>query len=193
MESGKLYTWIFLLAGMLFAPLTILASENVVIVKGGTYKIDDRNQLIDDGTFIATTFEKNTSIIAVEFDHVFDNGFSLGGGYQGFDMDYNSAVGAGDFHADFALFNGKIYFTKNRFKPFIGFSAGLIWADFNGNITGGSLGVAIAGMAGFRWQYGAAGLYVEYKNFISADTADGDSDEVDLTGETITGGISISF
>jgi hypothetical protein len=164
-----------------------------VIVKGGTYKIGDRNQLIDDGTFIATTFEEDTSIFAVEFDHVFNNGFSIGGGYQGFDMNYNSAAGPGEVQADFALFNGKLYFTESRFKPFIGFSAGLIWANFDGNITGNSLGVAIAGMAGFRWQLGAAGLYVEYKNFISAETADGDSDEIDLAGETLTGGISISF
>lgn len=193
MEIKKLSTLALLLLGISFTSHSAIAGENVVIIKGGSYKIGDRNQLIDDGTFIATTFEQSTSIFGVEFDHVFDSGFSLGGGYQGFKMDYDSAAGSGDFTADFALFNGKLYFNQTSFKPFIGFSAGLIWADFNGGITGSSLGVGIAGMAGFRWQLGAAGLYVEYKNFFKAQTADGDSDEVDVAGDSLFAGIAISF
>jgi len=193
MESRKVLMLILFLGSMLLSSSFAVASENVVIIKGGVFQIADRNQLIDDGSFVPTTIEKETTIFAVEFDHVFDNGFSIGGGYQGFEMDYDSTVGSGSFEADFALFNSKLYFGKNSFKPFIGLSAGLIWADFDGNITGSSIGTAVAAMAGFRWQIGVTGIYVEYKNLFSANTEDGDSDEVDLEGQSITGGISISF
>lgn len=194
MKTKKLSTLACLLLGASFFSHTAFAGDNVIIVKGGTYTLDDTNQVIDlNGGPVTTTFEEDTGTFAVEYDHVFDSGVSIGGGYQAFNMDYSTAGGNGDFSADFIMFNSKFYLTQSSFKPFIGASAGLVVTDFSGQITGNTVGFTAAVMAGFRWQFSTVGLYAEYKNFLTADTEDSDNAEVDLAGDSITGGISFSF
>lgn len=193
MKNKTLSTLALLLLGASLTSNSASAGEHVIIVKAGTYTIDDRTQVIDVGPLVSTVFDEDAGTFGVEYDHVFDSGLSIGGGYQSYNMDYTSSAGPGDYYADFLTFNAKAYFTDSSFKPYIGGSFGLVGTDFDGAITGNSVGIAIGAMAGFRWQFSVVGLYAEYKNFFSADTEDSDNAEVDLAGESITGGISISF
>ena len=206
MKTNKLLTLALLITGASFASHTTLANENVIIIKGGTYELDDTRQIIigennfGGSTPVDTTFEEDTSTFGIEYDHVFDSGFSIGGGYQTFSMDLvtTSPVGSGDITADFVLFNGKYHFTDISFKPYVGVSAGFVVTDISASgasyiLDGNTVGFAFGAMAGFRWQFSNVGLYAEYKNFLSANTEDSEDAEIDLAGSSITGGISIAW
>jgi len=193
MNTKQLFTCILLISGTLFFSGIASASDNVIIVKGGTYELDDNTQTVDYFPTTNAVFEQDGATLSVEYDHVFDNNVSIGGGYQSFNLDYTSNFGSGDMTASFIMFNSKIYFTDSMIKPFIGASVGLVATDFTGGISGNTIGFTAAGMAGIRMQFSTVGLYLEYKNFFTADTEDSEDAEVDLAGDSITGGLSFQF
>jgi len=194
MKSKELSTLACLLSGALFTSQSATAGDHVIIVKGGSYTLENTNQVISAfPSTVTAVFEEDDDTLAIEYDHVFSNGVSIGGGYQAFSLSYTSNAGAGDVDASFFMFNSKYHFSNSNFKPFIGASAGVALTDFNGAVIGNTIGFAVAGTAGFRWQFSTVGIYAEYKNYFSADTEDSLDAEVDLAGESITGGISISF
>ena len=193
MNLKKITSTAVLLVSSLGVSSHVFADGNVIIVKGGTYTIDDTTQVIDVFPTINATFEEDSATFGVEYDHVFSSGVSIGGGYQSFNLDYTSNAGPGDVDASFVTFNSKYHFTDGSFKPFIGASAGFALTDFNGGISGNTIGFAGAIMAGFRYQFGLVGIYAEYKNFLTADTEDADDAEVDLAGDSVTAGLSFEF
>ena len=186
------YTSIFLLSTLGLSN-HVFAKGNVIIVKAGTYTIDTTAQRIDSFPTVNASFDEDGGTYGVEYDHVFGNGISIGGGYQRFNLDYTSNAGSGDVDASFIMFNGKYYFLNSDFKPFIGASAGFAVTDFNGGITGNTVGFATAVMVGIRYQFSLVGIYAEYKNYLTADTEDSLDAEVDLAGDSVTAGLSFEF
>ncbi len=185
-----------LLTGMLTFSMHTYAGDHVIIVKGGTFNLEDRSQTVD--LFLSgpvdISFEEKNSLFGVEYDHVFNNNFSIGGGLELYSMDYvTDTPGTGSIDVSFIMFNGKYYFTKSSFKPFVGASAGFALTDFGGDIIGNSIGLAIAVTAGFRYQFSPVGIYVEYKNYLTADTADEFEAEVNVAGDGIYAGLSFQF
>jgi len=182
-----------LLFSLLGISASVLADNNVITVKAGTYTIDDTFQLINGLGFSSVTFEEDGSTIGIEYDRMLTEHVSIGGGYQTYSLAYTSGIGPGEVDVSFGTFNAKYHFTTGNFKPFIGGSAGIVLTDFTGNITGNSVGLALGIMAGFRWQFSAVGLYAEYKVFVSANSEDSAGAEVDLAGDSVTAGLSIAF
>lgn len=172
-----------------------LASDHVVIVKGGDFTLSDRSQVVDvfPSTITATFTEKN-SLFGVEYDHVFDNGFSIGGGIEAFNMDYTTnQPGNGEVDVTFFMFNGKYYFSGSNIKPFVGASAGFALTDFTGDVLGNTIGFAAAVSAGIRFQFSLVGIYLEYKNHFSANTEDTLEADVDVAGDGVYAGLSFQF
>ena len=169
------------------------AKGNVIIVKAGTYTLETQAQRIDAGPTVNAVFDEDGDTYGVEFDHLFKSGVSVGGGYQTFNLNYTSNVGAGDVDASFFLFNSKYHFAKGSFKPFIGASVGFALSDFSGGVTGNTVGLAAGVMAGIRWQFSTVGIYAEYKKLLAADTEDSLDAEVDLAGDSVTAGLSFAF
>lgn len=182
-----------ILAGMCLNQ-TVIANDNVIIAKFGVFNLDDTTQTID--TFpssITATFEDDSGSFGVEYEHVFNNNVSIGGGFEISNFDYVSNVGPGDVDIMFLTFNSKYYFTKNKFRPFVGGSVGAALTDFNQSVEGSSSGLALGVMAGFRYQISVVGLYLEYKNYLTADTEDDFDSEVDVAGDSLHVGVSIQF
>jgi len=177
---------------------SIFAANNVITVKAGTFTIDDTVQSIDGffGGTATATFEEDDSTFGVEYDRMMNNHVSIGGGFQTYSLNYTASGGAsgiGEMEASFITFNSKYHFTEGSFKPFIGGAAGIAFTDFTGPVTGNTVGLALAIMAGFRWQFSTVGLYAEYKTFVSADTEDSGDAEVDVAGDSVTAGLSFAF
>ena len=170
------------------------ANEHVIIVKGGDFNLEDRTQTVDIfPSTVNAAFEEKNTLIGVEYDHVFSNNFSIGGGFETYSMDYTTGTGSGNADVSFLMFNGKYYFSKSSFKPFIGASAGFAITDFSGDIIGNSAGLAIAITAGLRFQFSPVGIYVEYKNYLSANTEDEFDAEVNVAGDGVFAGLSFQF
>ena len=181
-------------------PTTVLADDknNIITVKGGTFSMSESVQSIFFNANTSTTFEEDPSTFGVEYDRMMNDNVSIGGGAQIFNTAYTTFSGlTGEMDATFVTFNSKYHFTTGKFKPFVGGAAGFVITDFTSNsafgLSGNTVGLTLGLMAGFRWQFSTFGLYAEYKNFITADTEDSADAEVDLAGESITGGISIAF
>lgn len=195
MKSGYLLHHTFGLAALLALSSQVIANDNVITVKGGTFSLESTNQTIDVfPSTINATFEDDTSTFGIEYDHVFESGASIGGGFQAFSADYTSTTGDGSVDASFFTFNGKYYFNNDGdFKPFIGGTAGIGLTDFSGAVSGNSIGFALGAMVGFRYQFSLVGIYAEYKNYLSANTEDDLDAEVDIAGESLTAGLSFQF
>jgi len=180
---------------------TVLADAdgaNIVTVKGGSFSMSETEQSIFFDASRTTTFEKDPSTFGVEYDRMMNDNVSIGGGVQIFNTAYTTFVGGrGEMDATYVTFNSKYHFTTGNFKPFIGGTAGFVVTDFTASniagLSGNTVGLTLGLMAGFRWQFSTFGVYAEYKNYLTADTEDSASAEVDLAGESITGGVSIAF
>ena len=194
MKIQHFFTMALLQLSLIISTTSLQASENVIIVKGGTYSFGDTTQIVD--TFpsnVSATFETEGGLTGIEYDHVFEH-FSIGGGIEKYSLNYTTSQGgSGTVDVSHLMFNGKYYFLDSAFKPFVGASAGVAITDFTGSVIGNSAGLAVAVSAGFRYQFSVVGLYVEYKNYVLADTEDSFDSEVDVAGDGVFGGISFSF
>ena len=179
---------------LLLALSSQATAENVIIVKAGNYTMDDTTQRIDlIPSPVNTTFEDDVGVFGVQYEFVFNNGFSIGGGFEGFTLDYTSGIGSGQTDVIFVTANPKYYFLDGDFRPFLGGSVGLAATDFTGSIDGTTSGLALGFQAGFRYQFSLVGVYVEYKNYFSAKTEDSENADVDLAGSIISAGLSFAF
>ncbi|VAW92330.1 hypothetical protein MNBD_GAMMA21-1226 [hydrothermal vent metagenome] len=172
---------------------------NIITVKGGTFSMSEPVQSIFFDTSSTTTFEEDPSTFGVEYDRMMNDNVSIGGGAQIFNTAYRTFSGStGEMDATFITFNSKYHFTTGNFKPFIGGTAGFVVTDFTSDsafngLSGNTAGLTLGLMAGFRWQFSTVGIYAEYKNYLTANTEDSADAEVDLAGDSITGGVSIAF
>ncbi len=185
---------IMLFAAIAMLPNIGLAQNNVIIVKGGSFNMDDTSQSIDlFPSTVTANFDDDGGLFSVEYDYMMNKNLSIGGGIELSSIDYTSSAGSGDMDLAFITFNTKYHFLDGDFKPFIGGAIGAASTDFNGGIIGSSSGLALGFMAGLRYQFSVVGLYLEYKNYFSADTEDSANAEVDVAGDGIFAGIAINF
>lgn len=188
-------------AGMMAATAAAHA-ESVLMIKGGSYTLDDERQaIVLNNGFGATTVvnaafdEDATGVFGLAYEWRFRDGFAVGPELFHFQNDWSGVLTTARGDVDNYVINvvGRKYFAPTPWlHPYLGVGAGFAIADLSGSISGSGFGFAAQGVAGIELKAGSAGFFVEVKKLIGnvEDSEDGD---VDIGGTAVLGGLAIHF
>lgn len=177
-------------------------AENVILVKAGNYSLNDNRQSITTNWWPSSelTIEEDATLVGLEYEWRFKNGFSIGGEYAESTHSYVErtafgTVATGDLGQFTLTVNGKKYFkVTDWFLPYVGIGIG--WGGVvldesgtdNDNVY---IGLAAQALAGAEFRFGRVGVYTGAK-LVSSEVEDGE-DTIDISGTAYLGGVTIHF
>ena len=176
--------------------LSVTAEEDAkkysVILKTGSYSMSTSSQTI---LARAVKFDDSASgVFGAEFIWNSNQDVSFGGEVFVHNNDYTASGSPGEASASFIMFNARKHFMEGNFRPFVGAGIGAGSVDLSGSLNGTAGGLAIQVLAGAEYRVAdSVGLYVEYKNMLSADLEDDAGESVDMTGSGVLAGVAIHF
>jgi len=163
-----------------------------LIVKAGTFKMADDNQVVAG---LPSTFDTtSTSVFGVEAEWRSKAGIAVGGEVLHYNNDLVSpgAIPNAEQEVFAVLANGKYYFRlANWLYPFVGAGIGFANASYSEGLTGTASGLAFQALAGMEFRFNRIGVNVQYK-YLDATTGSSDK-EVKVGGSGILAGVSFVF
>lgn len=181
-----------LLVIMLGVPVRGAHAENVVLIKGGAYRLLETEQPLVQ---LNVDYEERAARPAgLEYQWRFRNNLAVGGDLLTFKNDFKILKAGGHARTVFLSANIKKYFAPTAgFKPFIGAGLGEVYVNVDSPlVTGTTGGIGAQAVLGMELQYRHVGFQAEYK-YVYADTEDDNGEEIDVSGQGLFGGLSIHF
>lgn len=171
-----------------------LAGTHYIHIKSGDYNIDTTRQTVF-GRILDIT-EKDSSSFAVEYQYKFENNISIGGEVLEAKHRYTDTENGnmGDIYTSMFLFEAKYNIDLTQWLySFVGLSAGLAVSEFDGPVTGNTVGTALGYSAGLTFRFSNhVGLTFQYKQ-MDSDTEDSAGNKFDASGRSLTANVSVFF
>jgi hypothetical protein len=171
---------------------------NTIILKAGTYKMSKGTQ---DFLSATRTFDtKSKSVWGAEYEYRVWRGVAVGAEYGQFKNSFTSSGTSVRSNMDVKLFlvKAKKYFEmSDLFQPYVGVGVGAAWANFDGAVTGDTVGAAYEAVGGMDFRFKYVGVYTELR-YLSSTTSGKQKDtdntvDVHVTGSGAFAGVSFHF
>jgi hypothetical protein len=171
---------------------------NTIILKAGTYKLSKGTQDFLSATHSFDT--KSTSVWGLGYEYRVWRGVAVGAEYSQFknSLTTTSTSETSTMDTRLLLVKVKKYFElSDLIQPYIGLGIGAAWANFDGAVTGNTIGAAYEGVGGVDFRFKRIGIYTELR-YLSSTTSgkeEGTDNNVDVhvTGSGAFAGVSVHF
>lgn len=175
------------------APAASNAWDTAIMVKAGSFKMANANQMVGGDPSSYDTTSK--PVFGVELEWRSRAGLALGGEvfYYENDLINNVTTQTAQQKVLTAMLNGKYYFrAANWFYPFVGAGIGFAGAVYGGGFTGRATGLAYQGLGGVEFRFSGVGLFGQFK-YLAATIDDDANTKVKIGGSGVLAGVSIIF
>ena len=170
------------------------AGSNYIHIKAGSYDFDTRQQTVLGHTIDID--DNNSSYFAVEYQHIFDNNFSIGGEILEAQHEYTDTANnnRGDIYSNLFLFKAKYNFDiTNWLNSFIGVSAGFSVIEMEGPVNRDMAGSVFGYGAGLTFRFSRhVGLTLQYSQ-MDSEPEDSAGNTLDISGRNLSANVSLFF
>jgi len=171
-----------------------LAGSNYIHIKAGSYDFDTTQQTVLDRTI--NIDDNNSSYFAAEYQHIFDNNFSIGGEVLEAQHEYTDTANSnrGDIYSNLFLFNAKYNFDITSWlNSFIGVSAGFSAVKMEGPVNRDMTGSVFGYGVGLTLRFSKhVGLTFQYSG-IDSEPEDSAGNTLDISGRNFSANVSLFF
>ncbi len=164
-----------------------------LLLGAGAFALDEPRQQVGGAPYQFEEDSDRAFAGALEYRHV--SGVAIGGELFLYrhTVSIPAASSRGEQDVVGVVINAKYYRSVADFVyPFVGAGFGAATNRFSGDFSGSGSGVAAQLMAGVELRFKNAGLYAQYKK-LSADLEDDGGQRIDIGGDGILAGLSLSF
>ena len=170
------------------------AGSNYIHIKTGSYDFDTSQQTVLGRTLDIDN--NNSSYFAVEYQHTFDNNFSIGGEALEAQHEYTDTANSnrGDIDSNLFLFNAKYNFDITSWlNSFIGVSAGFSVVEMEGPVNRDMVGAVYGYGVGLTFRFSNhVGLTFQYSG-LDSEPEDSAGNTLDISGRNFSANVSLFF